>query len=106
MHHLPDGWEYKTLENILKQIKKVLPELKEKYKIKSLGVFGSYVRGEQNKKSDIDILVEFNETPGFFDFIELEDELKKLLKIKVDLVSKKSLKVRIGKEILKEVIEL
>jgi len=80
--------------------------LKEQYKIRSLGLFGSYVRGEQKKNSDVDILVEFCETPGLFTFIRLEEELSSIIGHKVDLVMKNSLKPSIGKRILTEVISV
>lgn len=89
------------IKEILKQNKK---ELKNKYKIKKIGVFGSYVRGEEKKRSDIDILVEFAEPVGLFEFMDMEEYLEKLLGVKVDLVSKKALKPRIGQHILKEVV--
>lgn len=92
----------------LEKIKKILIEnkklLKERYNIKKIGIFGSFARKEANKKSDIDILVEFFETPDIFQFIELENFLKKLLRTKVDLVTKEALKSLIKKEILKETI--
>jgi len=72
--------------------------------VKRIGVFGSYVRNEQKKKSDLDILVEFSITPGMFKFIELEDHLTNKLGIKVDLVMKSALKPFIGQQILKEVL--
>ena len=81
-------------------------ELRRRFKVKDIGVFGSYVRGEQRKKSDVDVLVEFEEPVGFFEFIALEDYLGDLLGVKVDLVSKKALKPRIGERILKEVIRV
>ncbi|MBU4298866.1 nucleotidyltransferase family protein [Patescibacteria group bacterium] len=92
----------------IKDIKKILEKnrklLEEKYKIKKIGVFGSFIRKEANKKSDIDILVDFFETPDLFEFIELENFLRKLLKIKVDLATKEALKPLIKKEILRETI--
>jgi len=81
-------------------------ELKHKYHVKEIGIFGSYVRGDQKRKSDIDILVEFEEVPGLFKFIELEDYLSEILGIKTDLVMKDALKPYIGKHILAEVIYL
>lgn len=92
----------------LKKIKEILTkhkeELREKYKVKEIGIFGSYVRKEANTKSDIDILVEFEDVIDFFGFLELEEYLSKILKIKVDLVMKKVLKPAIGESIMKEVI--
>lgn len=93
----------------LKEIKKVIEEhrseLKTRFKVKEIGVFGSYVRGEQDNKSDIDILVDFEgDGIGYFEFCDLEDCLKKLLKArKVDLVTRGALKPIIGKHILSEV---
>jgi predicted nucleotidyltransferase len=81
----------KTLEEIKVILKQHKTELKEKYGVKEIGIFGSYVRGEQKKKSDIDILVEFYEDVeiGFLKFIELESYLSELVGRKVDLVTKK-----------------
>ncbi|MEJ5228280.1 nucleotidyltransferase family protein [Thermodesulfovibrio sp.] len=98
----------KTLKEIRTILETLKPELVKKYKIKEIGVFGSWVRGEQKKNSDIDILVEFEENSGIslFDFIEIEDYLRKKVGIKVDLVEKKALKPHIGENILREVIYL
>lgn len=98
----------KTLKEIRTILENLKPELAKKYKIKEIGVFGSWVRGEQKKSSDIDILVEFEENSGIslFDFIEIEEYLRKKVGIKVDLVEKKALKPYIGKNILREVIYL
>lgn len=62
-----------------------MPVLAERYKIQSLGIFGSYVRGEAEDTSDIGFLVEFLETPDIFKFMDLEDDLTSLLGLKVDL---------------------
>jgi predicted nucleotidyltransferase len=87
-------------------LKKHESELREKYGIKGIGVFGSYMRGEQKKGSDIDILVEFypDAEMDLITFVELEEHLSDLLGIKVDLVMKSALKPRIEKNILKEVV--
>lgn len=94
----------------LSEIKRILSShkdyLKKNYNVKYIGIFGSFVRGEQKKTSDVDILVDFNSPIDFFEFIKLEEELSKLLGIKVDLVSKKALKPYIGKYILKEVVAI
>ena len=94
----------------LKQIQSILSkhkeELRRKYNVKEIGVFGSYVGGEQKKSSDIDILVEFEESIGFFKFLEMEEHISKILSVKVDLVTKNALKPRIGEHILKEVVAI
>jgi len=81
-----------------------LPELRARYHVASLGLFGSYVRGEARQKSDLDVLVEYDQVPSFFEFIELEERLSALLGVKVDLVMKRALKPRIGERILAEVV--
>ena len=90
----------------LSQIKSIFAshrqELKERYKVAEIGIFGSYLRREQKKTSDLDLLVEFDEPVSFFDFIRLENELTKLLGIKVDLVMKESLKPRLRERVIKE----
>ena len=90
------------IENTLQTLRGELPFLKKKYNVKSLEVFGSYIRGEQNPKSDLDLLITFLENPGLLKFLELENYLSDKLKVKVDLIMKDSLKPRIGKHILKE----
>ena len=79
-------------------------KLREKFKVKEIGIFGSYVRGEAKETSDVDILVEFDETPSLFEFIELETYLSELLGVKVDLVMKRALKPHIKQHILREVV--
>ena len=85
-------------------LRRHLPELRERYKVKSLGLFGSYVHGEQRKRSDLDVLVEYSEVASLFEFIGLELYLSDLLGVKVDLVMKSGLKPHIGQNILREVI--
>ena len=89
----------KTFEQIKSTLAEHKEELRQKYKIKEIGIFGSYVHGEQKKQSDLDILVEFEETANLslLDFIGIENYLSDILGIKVDLVEKHTLKPRIGK---------
>mgnify|MGYP001578359384 CR=1 FL=1 len=93
-----------TLQEVLLTLKSHLPELRETYGIKSLGVFGSYVRGEVQRRSDLDLLVEFDRVPTLFEFVRLERYLTTLLGVKVDLVMKTALKPDIGKRILSELV--
>jgi predicted nucleotidyltransferase len=92
------------LNSYISMLRKHLPELKQRYGVRSLGVFGSFVRGEQRNRSDLDILVEFDRAPTLFGFIDLRDYLTDLLGVKVDLVMKSSLKPAIGRHILAEVV--
>jgi len=92
----------------LRDIKAILathkPEIQKRFKVKEIGIFGSYRRGQQKQKSDIDVLVEFSEPVGLFEFMDLEEYLQSLSGVRVDLVSKKALKPAIGERILREVI--
>jgi len=92
------------------KIRSVLSDQKEflrnKYRIKEISIFGSVVRREEGDISDIDILVDFSEPIGFFAFLELEEYLEQLLGRKVDLVSRKALKPKIGERILKEAVSV
>ncbi len=81
----------KTVKEIETTLRESKPYLYEKYPIKSLAIFGSYARNEQNDHSDLDLLVEFNDKIGIR-FIDLADELEQLLGFKVDLVSKRGIK--------------
>lgn len=94
----------RSLKKILEIFHQQIPLLAERYHIEKMEVFGSYVRDEQRKDSDLDILVTFKEVPSLLTFISIENYLSDLLEIKVDLVMKDSLKPAIGKRILKEAI--
>ncbi len=96
----------KRLEEIKRILSEHKEELRKKFKVKEIGIFGSYVRKDQKEKSDIDILVGFEEPIGLFKFMDLEEYIEKIVGLKIDLVSKKALKPRIGEHILKEVIYL
>jgi hypothetical protein len=96
----------KKIEEIKSILEKHKQEITEKYKVSEIGIFGSYIRDEQKETSDIDILVEFDGSIGLLKYIEMENYLSDLLGVKVDLVMKSSLKPRIGKHILDEVVYL
>lgn len=87
-------------------LRKHMPELRERYKIRSLWVFGSYVHTMQRDGSDLDLLVEFGEPPTLLKFIALERHLSNLIGFKVDLVMKDALKPAIGRHVLGEVISV
>lgn len=95
-----------NLYEIMHTLKEHEEELKRKYRIKSIGIFGSRVRNEAAENSDLDILVEFEPDAGIglLKFVELENYLSDILAVKVDLVEKSSLKPRIGRRILEEVV--
>ncbi|WP_017293702.1 nucleotidyltransferase family protein [Geminocystis herdmanii] len=103
-----DKLKENQLKHLLKRIKAIKLEIQEKYEIEELGLFGSYVRGEETENSDIDILIQFtpNAKLGLFKYCELQNLLSDYLGKKVDLVMKSGLKPHIGKHILNEVIYL
>ncbi len=81
----------KSLNDIRDSLSKHKASLFEKYPIKTMALFGSYARKEQNEKSDVDVLVEFNDRIGIR-FIDLAEEIENILEVKVDLVSRKAIK--------------
>ena len=93
----------KDVETYRRKLHEMLPELKEEYNVSYIGLFGSYVRGENTPESDLDVLVEFSRPPTIFRFVNLENYLSDRLGVKVDLVMKSALKPNIGKYILREV---
>lgn len=90
---------------ILALVKKNEEILHEKYKVKALYLFGSTARGQATRQSDIDILVEFSSHGvGFFDFVNLKTFLEKLLKARVDLVTRDAIKQEMRAGIEKDLI--
>lgn len=94
-------------QEITSRLQAILPELRQKYGVRDLWLFGSYVRAEQTTASDVDILVTLdNPYLSLIEFIQLEQYLTAILGVKVDLVERELLKPTIGQEILKEAVPL
>ncbi len=93
-----------SAEEATRILRERLPELRARYSVKALWLFGSYVRGEQRRRSDLDILVEFEKAPTLLEFVDLQYALSELLGVKVDLVMKTALKPSIGERILAEMV--
>jgi predicted nucleotidyltransferase len=93
----------KPQDGIKEVLKKFKPILTEKYKVKQIGVFGSWARGEQSEESDVDLLVEFAEPIGW-EFVDLKEFLEQILGRPVDLVTIRALKPQLKDRILREVI--
>lgn len=81
-------------------------ELYEKFQVESLSVFGSVSRGSAKSDSDIDILVKYQKTPGFFAFLELKQYLENIVGRPVDLVTEGALKKQLRDQIIKEAIRV
>ena len=96
----------KSIDEIKQLLAGQREELRRRFRVREIGIFGSFVRGEERRGSDIDVLVDFEEPIGIFTFLELEEYLGEVLGIRVDLVSRKALKPHIGKRILTEVIPI
>jgi uncharacterized protein len=97
----------RSTDEILEILQRELPELARRYGVKSLGLFGSYLHGQQTIDSDLDLLVEFdNPHLTLLQFVELQLYLSDLLDVRVDLVEKETLKPAIGRRILGEVVTL
>lgn len=90
-----------TIQRILSEHKE---QLRNKFKVQKIGVFGSVARGDDHAGSDVDILVEFSEPVGFFHYLALENFLRSLLKENVDIVTVRALKPAIKGDILEETV--
>jgi hypothetical protein len=90
-------------QEIIKIIRNNKLEIESHYGVQRLGLFGSYVKDKQRKKSDINILVAFNRDIDLFGFLYLREFLESRLSIRVDLVMESALKPAIGKRILSKV---
>src|SRR3989338_5636302 len=95
----------KKLEDIEEILRKHKSDLQKRFKVKDIGVFGSYATGKQKKSSDVDILVEFYEPIGW-EFVDLKEHLEQVIGLKVDLVTPNALKQQMKDHILKEVVLL
>jgi uncharacterized protein len=94
----------RTLDEIRAELRAMLPELRARYPVAGLGVFGSYARGEQREGSDVDLLVDFDGPIGIFGFLELEEEIGHRLGARVEMVTRPALKPYIGEQVLREVV--
>lgn len=79
-------------------------EIKKRFNVNDLAVFGSVARNEMTSESDVDVLVSYSTTPGIFGFIELKQYLEEILHVPVDLVTEKALKKELRTQILEEAI--
>jgi uncharacterized protein len=98
-----DDARVRPLDAILTQLRAIEPELKQRYPIRSIGIFGSYVRGEQREDSDLDVLIDPGEGMTLPDLAGLQSELSEALELKVDVTNRRALRRRIGARILAEV---
>jgi len=98
---LPPDWEVTRLATVLRAH---LPDLRARYGLESVALFGSYVRNEQRPDSDLDVLVTLSRGLGMFELIHAEDDLKARLGVPVDLVLRSELGPRILRYVLREAV--
>ncbi len=97
----------RTIDDLLRALARVLPELAPRYGLRRLSVFGSYVSGKQRARSDLDLLADFGDAPlSLLGFIELENQLSDELGVPVDLVEDRALKPLIGRRIRAEAVQV
>jgi predicted nucleotidyltransferase len=94
----------KKLQQSITTLSQHKETLEERFFVKKIAIFGSVARGTATTKSDIDVMVEFTQPVGFFTFLALEEYLEKILKRKVDAVTKNALKQITKKTILQEAV--
>lgn len=94
----------RSYESVAATLQRHKEALQREYKIKELGIFGSYVRGKQKPRSDVDVLVDFDSVPDLLTFIQIEDRLGMILRCPVDLVDKQGIKPQLRESILSEVL--
>lgn len=92
-----------SLADIRGELAAMLPELRQRYRVAYLGVFGSWVRGEQTGDSDLDLLVDFDGPIDLFAYARLQEQIGRRLGLRVDLVYRPGLKPAIGANVLREV---
>lgn len=96
----------KTLDEIQEILRDNMAAFQEDYQITSLGIFGSYARGEQSEESDVDILIDYEKAPPLSKLVELRIALSELTGMKIDLVTKNGLKPRLKEQVFADVIYL
>jgi uncharacterized protein len=101
-----DGRKALDRSEILTQLRHLLPELRRDYGVRSLALFGSHAKRTARPDSDIDILVEFDQTPSLLRLIELEQYLGDFLGTPVDLVMRRALRPEIGRDILPDILRV
>jgi uncharacterized protein len=96
----------RTITQLKTKLSLLMPVLEEKYHVQRLEIFGSYTRGEQSEKSDLDLLITFSAPYSLWDLLDVKEFLSKKLRLKVDLVPKDSIKPMLKEQITQEAIPI
>ena len=94
----------RSLEEVKQQLQTLKPTLKKRFKVETIDIFGSYARGEQTEKSDLDILVTYSEMVDLLLIAGLRRYLRRKLYMKVDVISKEFLNKYIKEQVLEEAV--
>jgi predicted nucleotidyltransferase len=93
-------------QELLTRLRELKPFLLARYRAKEIGLFGSFVRGDENLQSDVDVLVEFQEDADLFDLMGLNVYLEETLHRKVDVVPKRALREELRESVMREVVSV
>lgn len=91
------------LDGMEARLRDLKPELKRRYGVRRIGVFGSVARGEEDADSDVDVLVELEEPIGW-ELVDLQDRLEEVLGRRVDLVTVGALRAEMSTAVMREVV--
>jgi hypothetical protein len=94
----------RTLDDIRAELRAMLPELRRRWPVAALGIFGSWARGEQTAASDLDLLVDLDGRIDFFSLLELEEEIGRRLGLEVELVTRPALKPIVRESVLGDLV--
>jgi uncharacterized protein len=100
---LPPEWE---VTRLAQRLREHLPELRARYGLETVALFGSYVRNEQRPDSDLDVLVTLSRSPTLFDLVGLGDDFADALCVPVDVALRDRLQARLARYILREAVEV
>ena len=93
-------------QDVLTKLRELKPIITERYKVREISLFGSFVRGEQGTSSDIDLLAEFEENADLFDLIGLALYLEEIFQRQVDVVPKRALRAELRESVLHQVVTI
>jgi hypothetical protein len=93
-----------ALAEIRAELQRMLPDLRRRWPIRRVGVFGSYARGEQGPASDLDLLVDFEGPVSYFDLFDLEQEVGRRLGVKVEVTTRAALKPLVRERVLADLV--
>ena len=94
----------RSLESLRQELQVLKPTLEKRFKVKTVDIFGSYARGEQTIKSDLDLLVTWSVPEDLFMIYDLRQYLKRKLHLKVDIIAKEFLNKHIKEQVIEEAV--